>query len=65
MAPENLMLEPVLQHLLCDTVESIQDYIKEEYGDPKFDVLRTNLLSLRQQKRLFPIKLYGQQKNLV
>ena len=52
----------VLQHLLCDTVESIQDYIKEEYGDPKFDVLRTNLLSLRQQKRLFPIKLYGQQR---
>ena len=51
----------VLQHLLCDPVEDIQDYIQIEYGDPKFDILRTNLISLRQQKRLFPVKLYGQQ----
>lgn len=51
----------VLQHLLCDSKESIQDYIDVEYGDSKYDILRTNLISLRQQKRLFPVKLYGQQ----
>lgn len=51
----------VLQHLLCDPKESIQDYIDVEYSDSKFDILRTNLISLRQQKRLFPVKLYGQQ----
>lgn len=51
----------VLEHLLCDAKESILDYIEVEYSDPKYDVLRTNLLSLRDQKRLFPVKLYGQQ----
>ena len=51
----------VIQHLLCDPLESIQDYIELEYGESKYDVLRTNLISLRQQKRLFPVMLYGQQ----
>ena len=51
----------VIKHLLCDPVEDIQDYINLEYKDSKYDLLRTNLSILRQQKRLFPVNLYGQQ----
>ena len=51
----------VIQHLLCDPKESILDYVELEYGEPKYDILRTNLISLREQKRLFPVMLYGQQ----
>lgn len=51
----------VLKHLLCDPVEDIKDYIDIEYKDSKYDILRTNLTILRQQKRLFPVNLYGQQ----
>ena len=51
----------VLKHLLCDPIEDIQDFIDVEYRDSKYDILRTNLTVLRQQKRLFPVNLYGQQ----
>ena len=51
----------VLKHLLCDPIEDIQDFIDLEYKDSKYDILRTNLTVLRQQKRLFPVNLYGQQ----
>lgn len=51
----------VIKHLLCDPVESIRGYIEEEYHDPKFASLRNDLLNLRQNKRLFPVTLYGTQ----
>ena len=51
----------VLKHLLCDPVNEIMHYVDLEYNDPKFGLLRSNLLSLRDSKRLFPVSLYGQQ----
>lgn len=51
----------VIKHLLCDPIEEIEDFINLEYKDSKYDILRTNITVLRQQKRLFPINLYGQQ----
>ncbi|MDR3118103.1 MAG: hypothetical protein LBU44_01550 [Mediterranea sp.] len=50
----------VIKHLLCDSVENIVDYINEEYNDPKYEMLREDLLKLRERKRLFPVMLYGQ-----
>lgn len=52
----------VIKHLMCDPIENIQDYVNLEYKDSKFDMLRTNLLTLRSNKRLFPVSLYGQQQ---
>lgn len=51
----------VIKHLLCDPLDSIKKYIDEEYQDSKFGMLRSDLLSLRQSKRLFPVTLYGTQ----
>lgn len=51
----------VVKHLLCDSLDSIMDYVNLEYKAPKYDMLRSNILSLRDMKRLFPISLYGQQ----
>jgi hypothetical protein len=51
----------VIQHLMCDAVEDITDYIHLEYEDPKYEILRSDLLQLREHKRLFPVNLYGQQ----
>lgn len=51
----------VIKHLLCDPLDDISGYIHTEYGEPKYDALRTNLLTLREKKRLFPVSLYGQQ----
>ena len=50
----------VIKHLLCDSVENISDYINEEYADAKYEMLRTDLFKLREQKQLFPVMLYGQ-----
>ena len=51
----------VIQHLLCDPVEAIREYVEEEYKKAKYDVLRDSLLELRKTKRLFPVNMYGQQ----
>lgn len=51
----------VIQHLLCDQVAEIEDYVNDEYGKEKYDKLRNSLLQLRNNKRLFPVNLYGQQ----
>lgn len=51
----------VLKHLFCDPVEEIREYVEEEYKKEKYDMLRNSILQLRQQKRLFPVNLYGQQ----
>ncbi len=51
----------VLQHLLCDPVDEIEDYVQEEYQKDKYEILRNSLMQLRQDKRLFPINMYGQQ----
>ena len=51
----------VVKHLLCDPLDSIMDYVNLEYKDPKYDMLRSNILSLRDMKRLFPVNLYGQE----
>ena len=49
----------VIKHLLCDPEEHISHYINEEYADAKYEMLRTDLFKLREQKRLFPVMLYG------
>lgn len=49
----------VIKHLLCDPVDEIMEYVNFEYGALKYAVLRENLLKLRQQRRLFPVMLYG------
>lgn len=51
----------VIKHLLCDPLEAIRGYIEEEYRDPKFALLRNDLLKLRENKRLFPVTMYGTQ----
>lgn len=51
----------VLKHLLCDPMESVEEYINDEYHEEKYAMLRNSVLELRREKRLFPINLYGQQ----
>ena len=50
----------VIKHLFCDPLESIADYVNEEYVATKYEMLRNDLLKLRSQKRLFPVMLYAQ-----
>ena len=51
----------VLKHLFCDPIDEIQEYVEEEYKKEKYAMLRNAVLQVRQQKRLFPVNLYGQQ----
>lgn len=51
----------VIQHLLCDPIDAIREYVEDEYKKEKYDILRNSLLQLREKKRLFPINMYGQQ----
>lgn len=51
----------VLKHLFCDPLDEITDYVQEEYKRDKYAVLRQSLLKVREQKRLFPVNLYGQE----
>jgi hypothetical protein len=50
----------VIKHLLCDPINDISAYINDEYADAKYEVLRNGIFKLREQKRLFPVMLYGQ-----
>lgn len=49
----------VITHLLCDTVENIKDWVDYEYGADKFKVIRDQIYSLRNNKRLLPVKVEG------
>ena len=49
----------VITHLLGDEVEFIQGWVDYEYGDPKFASIRNAIYSLRKEKRLLTVKLYG------
>lgn len=51
----------VVMHLLCDPIEEIEDWLKDEYAESKYAILRNDVFALRKNKRLFPVKLYGQQ----
>lgn len=47
----------VIKHLLCDPIEDIQDYIKEEYSADKYDIIRESLYELRKHIKLFPVAM--------
>lgn len=49
----------VISHLLGDEVEDIQEWVDYEYGDPKHKALHNAIYSLRKEKRLLTVKLYG------
>lgn len=49
----------VIKHLLCDPVDSIREYLEDEYSSAKYEILRSDVLNIREQKQLFPIMLYG------
>jgi len=49
----------VVKHLLCDKVEDIREYIEREYKDDSLALLRSDILNLRDKKRLFPVSLYS------
>ncbi len=49
----------VIKHLLCDDVTEIVDYVNEEYKEPRYSMLRNDILQLRNDKKLFPVTLYG------
>ena len=42
----------VITHLLCDTVDNIKEWVDYEYGADKFDLIRNQIYSLREAKRL-------------
>lgn len=52
----------VIQHLLSDTIEEVSDYVNQEFSGPDKALLRQDILSLRDSKRLLPVHMYGQQK---
>lgn len=47
----------VIKHLLCDPIEDIDTYIKDEYGADKYSIIRESLYALRKQTRLFPVAM--------
>lgn len=49
----------VITHLLCDPVDKISQWIDYEYGDEKFKLIREQIYTLRQSKRLLPVKIEG------
>lgn len=49
----------VIKHLLCDPVEQIEEYVNQEFANPKFAILRQSLWDLREKTRLFPVTMIG------
>lgn len=49
----------VIKHLLCDPVEDIEEYVNQEFANPKFAILRQSLWDLRKKTRLFPVTMIG------
>lgn len=49
----------VVKHLLCDKVDRIRPWVEREYSGDKFQIIRDAIFSLRQKKRLLPVKLEG------
>lgn len=47
----------VIKHLLCDPIENIDSYIKDEYGADKYSIIRESLYALRSQTKLFPVTM--------
>ena len=52
----------VIQHILSDEFSEVEDYVNQEFSGSTEAILRQNILTLRQDKRLFPVHMYGQQK---
>ena len=52
----------VIQHILSDDLKEVEDYINQEFGGFDKALLRQNILSIRKEKRLLPVHMYGQQK---
>ena len=50
----------VIKHILCDPIDSVKDYVEEEYHDDKYAILRQSIYDLRKTTRLFPVTMYGQ-----
>ncbi|MCD8289966.1 MAG: hypothetical protein LUC91_00505, partial [Prevotella sp.] len=49
----------VISHLLCDPIDNIRKWVEYEYKDEKFKFIREQIYSLRQDKRLLPVKIEG------
>ncbi len=49
----------VISHLLGDDVDDISQWVDYEYKTDKFAQLRSSIYSLRNEKRLLTIKIYG------
>ena len=49
----------VISHLLGDDKKDIREWVDYEYSAEKFAQLRSSIYSLRKEKRLLTIKLYG------
>ena len=47
----------VIKHLLCDPIENIDSYIKDEYVADKYSIIRESLYALRSQTKLFPVTM--------
>jgi hypothetical protein len=47
----------VIKHLLCDPIEDIEEYINDEYGADKYNIIRESLYALRKQTKLFPVTM--------
>lgn len=49
----------VIKHLLCDTIEEIEEWVNVEYKLPQFENLKSSIFNLRKKKRLLPVTMYG------
>lgn len=49
----------VITHLLSDPVDQIREWVDDEYGADKFKLIRDQIYTLREHKRLLPVKIEG------